>query len=72
MEDITMANLDITVYSKSIDADRFVSLWNVAAATMGGDTMGTRRLAGNRLCALARIQCGRRLQSTSSCQARMV
>ncbi len=33
MDQSSMVDIDITVDSESIDADRFVSLWNVAAAT---------------------------------------
>ena len=45
MEDIDLANLEITADPEHVDEDRFVSLWNVASDTMGKDPVQARWLA---------------------------
>ena len=40
-----LADITITVDPENLDEAQFASLWNVAAATMGGDHAGARMLA---------------------------
>ena len=58
METIDFANLDITSKPTDVDEDQFVSLWNVAASTMGGDATHTRCLASRFLGFLCKHRCG--------------
>jgi hypothetical protein len=45
MDTIDLSDLEITVKPTDVDDDQFVSIWNVAAATLGGDPNQTRLLA---------------------------
>ena len=58
METSELENLQITVDQAELDEDQFVSLWNVAAATMGGEPTPTRDLAGKLLGFLCKHRCG--------------
>ena len=58
METIDFANLEVTVEPADIDEDQFVSIWNVAASTMGGDSTQTRFLASKFLGFLCKHRCG--------------
>ncbi len=49
--------LEIKIDPESKDADGFVSLWSVAAATMNGDLHGTRALASRFLGFLCKQEC---------------
>ncbi|HIF32354.1 MAG: hypothetical protein ABGX07_14565 [Pirellulaceae bacterium] len=51
-------NLEITSVPTDADEDQFVSLWNVAASTMGGDATQTRYLASKFLGFLCKHRCG--------------
>lgn len=54
-EDLTQ--LEITASPDSVDADGFVSLWNVASATMGKDSARARLLASRLLGFLCKHRC---------------
>lgn len=58
MDTIDLANLEITVETNDVDEDQFVSIWNVAAATMGRDPALTRLLASKFLGFLCKFRCG--------------
>jgi len=57
METIDLANLEFTVEPTDVDEDQFVSIWNVAASTMGGDATQTRFLASKILGFLCKHRC---------------
>ncbi len=57
METIDFANLDITSRPTDADENQFVSIWNVAASTMGGDATQTRCLASKFLGFLCKHRC---------------
>jgi hypothetical protein len=58
METTDFANLEITVQPTDVDEDQFVSIWNVASSTMGGDLPRTRYLASKLLGFLCKHRCG--------------
>ena len=58
METIDFANLDITSRPADADENQFVSIWNVAASTTGGDATQTRCLASKFLGFLCKHRCG--------------
>jgi hypothetical protein len=57
METIDLANIEFTVEPNDFDEDQFVSIWNVAASTMGGDTTQSRFLASKLLGFLCKHRC---------------
>ena len=59
------SNIAITVDPESIDADGFVSLWNVASSTMNADLHRTRALASRFLGFLCKHQCSFVVASSS-------
>jgi len=54
---IDFANLEFSVESTDVDEDQFVSIWNVAASTMGGDATQARALASKILGFLCKHRC---------------
>ncbi len=52
-----LSSVKITVDPEKLDEDRFVSLWNVASATMGGDYAQARILASRLLGFLCKKRC---------------
>ncbi len=58
MDAIDLTNLEITVQPSDLDEDQFVSIWNVAASTMGGDAYQARFLASKFLGFLCKHRCG--------------
>ncbi|HBJ36464.1 MAG TPA: hypothetical protein DDZ51_17280 [Planctomycetaceae bacterium] len=52
-----MASLVIKIDPETVDEDGFVSIWNVAATTMGGKTELARVLASKMLGFLCKHQC---------------
>ncbi len=59
------ANIAIVVDPESLDGDGFVSLWNVASATMNADLPRTRALASRFLGFLCKHQCSFVVTSSS-------
>ena len=57
MESQELTEVKITVDPEKLDEERFVSLWNVASATMGGDYTQTRMLASKLLGFLCKKRC---------------
>ena len=57
MATIDFANLEFTAEPTDVDEDQFVSIWNVAASTMGGDATQTRHLASKILGFLCKHRC---------------
>lgn len=53
-----LANIEFSVNQNDVDADQFVSIWNVASATMGGDAAQARMLASKFLGFLCKHKCG--------------
>lgn len=51
------ADFNVSVDPEKLDEDRFVSLWNVASATAGGDYAQTRTLASRLLGFLCKKRC---------------
>lgn len=58
-------NIAIQIDPESVDSDGFVSLWNVASATMGADLHRTRALASRFLGFLCKHQCSFVVASSS-------
>ena len=58
METTDTKTLEITAEPTDLDEDQFVSIWNVAASSMGGDTIQTRMLASKLLGCLCKHRCG--------------
>ena len=58
METIDLKELEITVEPTDVDEDQFVSIWNVAASTMGRDAIQSRMLASKLLGFLCKHRCG--------------
>ena len=58
METTDAKTLEITAEPNDLDEDQFVSIWNVAASSMGGDTIQTRMLASKLLGFLCKHRCG--------------
>ncbi len=52
-----LEDVKITIDPEKLDDDQFATLWDVAAATMGGDDAGTRLLAGKLLGFLCKKRC---------------
>lgn len=65
METIDFTNLEITANPADTDEDQFVTLWNIASSTMGGDTQQTRFLASKLLGFLCKHRCGLLASSSS-------
>lgn len=63
--DALPASLEITVDEDCLDSQRFTSLWNIAASTMGGDTVRARALASKFLGFLCKHQCPLVVASTT-------
>lgn len=63
--DALPASLEITVDEDCLDGQRFASLWNIAASTMGGDIEKTRALASKFLGFLCKHQCPLVVASTT-------
>ena len=57
METEDLANLEIKVNADDIDDDGFVSIWNVASASTGGETTDARFLAAKILGFLCKHRC---------------
>jgi hypothetical protein len=57
METTDLEKLEFTVDSNDLDEDQFVTIWNVASSTMGGDLFQTRMLAGKLLGFLCKHRC---------------
>ncbi len=57
METTDFAQLEFTVNPDDLDEDRFVSLWNIAASSMNGDTIQARDLASKFLGFLCKHKC---------------
>lgn len=53
----TTEPLEIKVEPKDLDEDKFVSIWNIASATMEGDDAQTRLLAGKLIGFLCKYKC---------------
>ena len=51
------ANIAMVIEQESLDSDGFVSLWNIASATMNADLPHTRALASRFLGFLCKNQC---------------
>ncbi len=52
-----IAPVEVTIKSEDLDSDGFISIWNVAASSCGGDLKATRQLAANLLCFLCKKRC---------------
>ncbi len=57
MELEELATVKIVADQEKLDDDKFISLWNVAASTMGGDYNQTRMLASKLLGFLCKKRC---------------
>ena len=57
METIDLAKLEVKVEPSDCDADGFISVWNIASTTMGGDYEQTRMLASRFLGFLCKHAC---------------
>lgn len=57
MENAEATQFKFSVDPDSLDADRFVSLWNLAVASCGGDVVAARALAGKLLGFLCKHRC---------------
>ena len=68
METLDLTEIEFTVKPADLDEDQFVSLWNIAAATMGDDAANTRMLASKLLGFLCKHRCG--LLATSPTDAK--
>ena len=68
METIDFASLELTVEPTDLDEDQFVSIWNVAASTMGGDANQARCLASKFLGFLCKHRCGLLILSPTDAQ----
>ncbi len=60
-----LLELEIRVDPNDVDEDQFVSIWNVAAATMDRDPVKTRMLASKFLGFLCKYRCGFLIASPS-------
>ena len=58
METTDAKTFEITAEPTDLDEDQFVSIWAVAASSMGGDTIQTRMLASKLLGFLCKHRCG--------------
>ena len=58
METTDLEELEITVDPNDLDENQFVTIWNVAASTMGGGPIPTRNLASKLLGFLCKHRCG--------------
>ena len=58
MEAEEWADLELKADPETLDADGYISLWNVASASLGGDTALARELAGKLLGFLCKHRCG--------------
>ncbi|WP_153557358.1 hypothetical protein [Roseimaritima sediminicola] len=58
----------ITIPADELDADGFVSLWNVASASRDGDTPAVRELASKLLLFLCKKQCDFVVTSTANAE----
>jgi hypothetical protein len=58
MATIDFANLEFTAEPTDVDEDQFISIWNLAASTMAGDSTQTRFLASKLLGFLCKHRCG--------------
>ena len=58
MKTIDTKTLEITAEPTDLDEDQFVSIWNVATSSMGGDTIEARMLASKLLGFLCKHRCG--------------
>jgi len=61
-------DLEFTVSPTDVDEDQFVSIWNIASSTMGGNAVQTRTLASRLLGFLCKHRCG--LLTVSSTDAK--
>jgi len=57
METTDLAELKITVNPADMDEEKFVSIWNIASATMGGESGPTRILASKLIGFLCKHRC---------------
>ncbi len=52
-----LTEIEFTVEPGDVDEERFASIWNIASATMGGDTVKARMIASKVLGFLCKHRC---------------
>lgn len=57
METTDLSDVEVKINPEDLDDDGFVSIWNIATSSVGGDTIQARQLASKLLLFLCKQRC---------------